>query len=113
MDKIFCNASATGSNAVTSSTSQLSTQRNWPEQMTDEEEEQSIESNKVDDHTSSEIQYGPSPDWYEGEITYYINNAKTNANSDTLELEYLEDLWRSMPSRVCVVIAANGWYTKY
>jgi len=32
---------------------------------------------------------------------------------DTLESEYLEDLWRSMPSRVCAVIAANGWYTKY
>jgi len=32
---------------------------------------------------------------------------------DTLESEYLEDLWRSVPSTVCVVIAANGWYTKY
>ena len=32
---------------------------------------------------------------------------------DTLESEYLDDLWTSMPSRVCAVIPANGWYTKY
>jgi len=32
---------------------------------------------------------------------------------DTLESEYLESLWRSMPASVCSVIAANGWYTKY
>jgi len=32
---------------------------------------------------------------------------------DTLESDYLDTLWQSMPSRVCAVIAANGWYTKY
>ena len=32
---------------------------------------------------------------------------------DTLKLEYLENLLRSMPSLVSAVIAANGWFTKY
>jgi hypothetical protein len=32
---------------------------------------------------------------------------------DQIEESYLESLWRSMPSRVAAVIAAEGWYTKY
>jgi hypothetical protein len=32
---------------------------------------------------------------------------------DSIEPEFLESLWRSMPSWVCAIIAAKGWYTKY
>jgi hypothetical protein len=32
---------------------------------------------------------------------------------DSIEPEFFESLWRSMPSRVCAIIAAKGWYTKY